>query len=504
MSDSLPTCAMTHSYVRHDSFILWHDSFVRMTRLIHICDMTYSYVWHDSFMSVTWLMHMFAVTNLHVRYDSLICVAWRDYGWDRRTHHMTQWHVWRDWFIRVTWQTDMLYVNRWYARRHPFICVTWLIHLCDVIHPYVWRDSFHVRFNSFVCVTWLVHTHAIIRWYVWHDSFTCVIWPLDVWHDVTWRNYLWDGRTHDMTHWYVWGDECISGTWHDLLNCVWHDAFVCVTRWDDSLLFVAWRMHICDMTRKYNWRKNRRNDLRMTTSSYAWHNEFIRLIEIPKTFISHSWMSHSWMMHHFEWFINKSFTNESFAAWNWSTWRQWEAQWSKDDDFFMCVLWIIHTCDKTHSNTWRKWEVQWFENDDLFMCMTWLIHTFDVTHWHTWRKGESQRSEDDSPVQDASSYQIFSKVSSIVIIDSRLSSEGDLWELLPEEGSFRHISVGAAPPVPENVFASPWKEMHVCTYKVHIYVRRRVTCTYTLAHVCVSVGAAPAVPIIFLKVSGIE
>ena len=299
MSDSLPTCAMTHSYVRHDSFILWHDSFVRMTRLIHICDMTYSYVWHDSFMSVTWLMHMFAVTNLHVRYDSLICVAWRDYGWDRRTHHMTQWHVWRDWFIRVTWQTDMLYVNRWYARRHPFICVTWLIHLCDVIHPYVWRDSFHVRFNSFVCVTWLVHTHAIIRWYVWHDSFTCVIWPLDVWHDVTWRNYLWDGRTHDMTHWYVWGDECISGTWHDLLNCVWHDAFVCVTIWDDSLLFMAWRMHICDMTRKYNWRKNRRNDLRMTTSSYAWHNEFIRLIEIPKTFISHSWitLSDSWISH---------------------------------------------------------------------------------------------------------------------------------------------------------------------------------------------------------------
>jgi len=46
---------MTHSYV-------WHDSFICVTWLIHMCDMTHSYVWHDSFICVThsyvWLIHV--------------------------------------------------------------------------------------------------------------------------------------------------------------------------------------------------------------------------------------------------------------------------------------------------------------------------------------------------------------------------------------------------------------------------------------------------------------
>ena len=48
-------CDMTHSYVRHDSFICvichswqWQGSFICVTWLIHMCDMTHSYVWHDS------------------------------------------------------------------------------------------------------------------------------------------------------------------------------------------------------------------------------------------------------------------------------------------------------------------------------------------------------------------------------------------------------------------------------------------------------------------------
>jgi len=41
---------MTHSYV-------WHDSFICVTWLIHMCDMTHSYVWHDSFICVTWFIH---------------------------------------------------------------------------------------------------------------------------------------------------------------------------------------------------------------------------------------------------------------------------------------------------------------------------------------------------------------------------------------------------------------------------------------------------------------
>ena len=62
-------CDMTHSYVWHDSFICvtcpihaggW---FICVTWRIHMCDMTHSYVWHDAFMCVTWRIHMCDMTH---------------------------------------------------------------------------------------------------------------------------------------------------------------------------------------------------------------------------------------------------------------------------------------------------------------------------------------------------------------------------------------------------------------------------------------------------------
>jgi len=41
----------------------------------------------------------------------------------------------------------------------------------------------------------------------------------------------------------------------------------------------------------------------------------------------------------------------------------------------MCVTWLIHVCDMTHSCVWH----------DSFMCVTWPIHLCDMTHscvWH--------------------------------------------------------------------------------------------------------------------------
>jgi len=57
-------CDMTHSYV-------WHDSFICVTWLIHMCDKTHSYVWHDSFICVTWLIHMCDMTHSYVWHDSV-------------------------------------------------------------------------------------------------------------------------------------------------------------------------------------------------------------------------------------------------------------------------------------------------------------------------------------------------------------------------------------------------------------------------------------------------
>ena len=105
-------CDMTHSYVRHDSFIC-------VTWLIHVCDMTHSYVWHDSSfeMCVTWLNCWYVWYNL--------CVDTCD--------------------IRMCDMTTHSYVGH-----DLFICGAWLIYMCDMTHSYVWHDSF-------ICVTWLIH-----------------------------------------------------------------------------------------------------------------------------------------------------------------------------------------------------------------------------------------------------------------------------------------------------------------------------------------------------------
>ena len=90
-----------------------------VTWLIHMCDMTHSYVWHDSFICVTWLIHVCYMTHL----------------------------------VRETVVTR----------------VTWLNHLCDMTHSYEWHDSF-------ICVTWLIHMCDMTHLYVWHDLFKCVTW----------------------------------------------------------------------------------------------------------------------------------------------------------------------------------------------------------------------------------------------------------------------------------------------------------------------------------------
>ena len=83
-----------------------------VTWLIHMCDMTRSYVWHDSFICVTWLIHM---------------------------RNMTHSYVWHDSFIRVTWLIYMHDMTHSYVSDDSFICVPWLIHTCNTSHSNVSR-----------------------------------------------------------------------------------------------------------------------------------------------------------------------------------------------------------------------------------------------------------------------------------------------------------------------------------------------------------------------------
>jgi len=67
---------------------MWHASFIRVTWLIHMCDMTHSHapprhlyaicvihVCHDSFRHVTWIIHMHCLDS-HTGHESFICVTW--------------------------------------------------------------------------------------------------------------------------------------------------------------------------------------------------------------------------------------------------------------------------------------------------------------------------------------------------------------------------------------------------------------------------------------------
>jgi len=128
-------CGMAHSDVTccvnvwHDALRWWRDSFVRA--MIHSCyvsficllgpfirDVTHSYVWHDSFVRVTWLIHMCDRTHPYVWNDSFMCV----------------------WLDSCT-------------------CATWLIHMCVLWYIHTCLIATVIR-STLSCVTWLIYMVA--------------------------------------------------------------------------------------------------------------------------------------------------------------------------------------------------------------------------------------------------------------------------------------------------------------------------------------------------------
>jgi len=119
--------------------------------------MTHSYVWHDSFMRVTWLIHMCDMTHPYVSQEQ--------YQWAKSitTCEMTHSYVWCDVFIFVAGAISM--GEEYYSVScTSLICVTWHIRMCRRSSINVRRvllaistgeEYYYVWCNSFICVTWL-------------------------------------------------------------------------------------------------------------------------------------------------------------------------------------------------------------------------------------------------------------------------------------------------------------------------------------------------------------
>jgi len=172
-------CDVTQSHV-------WHVSVTCVTWLICICDMPQAHVWHVSVTSVPCRTHMCDVSHSHVWHVSVTCAVCLSHTCD-----MPQSHVWHASFLCVTCLSHKRDTTRWFqctqcACHDSFICVTWIIHMCDVTYSYVWHDSFKWVRDTFMCDV----THS----YVWRASWIrdSFIWVRDAFKCVTWLIHIYD------------------------------------------------------------------------------------------------------------------------------------------------------------------------------------------------------------------------------------------------------------------------------------------------------------------------
>jgi len=139
-------------------------SFICVTWIIQLCDVTHSYVWHDYVICVTWLACVCVCVCVCRALQHAATCHLRD-----TTHFYAQHEAGND---RVDNSLDMAHTHelppktRW-RENTILVRVMGIIHVCNMTHSCVLHDSF-------IRVTWLIYSRDITHSYVWRDSFICV------------------------------------------------------------------------------------------------------------------------------------------------------------------------------------------------------------------------------------------------------------------------------------------------------------------------------------------
>jgi len=245
----------------------------------------------------------------------------------------------------------------WYSTSFEYIHGTRPIHMCDMTPLLHMRNMTHAytRHDLFTRVTRPIYTCAMTHSYAQHDSFLCVIWPIHM---------------CDMTHLH--------------LCC---DSFTCVTC---LIHCVTWRIHTCDMTHSYVRRDSFTCatwliHMRDMTHSYVCdmpHSRVRRDSIIWVTCLIHS-CGMGWLRLVGSLKLQVSFAREPYKRNDILQKRPIILRSllivATPYDVFVCLTWLIHTCDMTQWYVWQDLLIMWH---DLFVCLTWLIHTFDMAYPH--------------------------------------------------------------------------------------------------------------------------
>jgi len=269
-------------------------SFTCETWLIHMWDMTHSYVRHDSFICATWLIHMCDMTHSYVRHDSFICATWLIYMSDT-THSYTCIYIFV--FVCAPQASDRGRARR-ECRLSNVIRRLLIIHMCD----------------SFICVTWLIPTRNVSRLYKYlYIYMYCVLMlTASFWSRARAK------RVPPATAAYA----------SSPVLCVCHDSVISAT----------WFIHMCDMTHPYMWHDLFPYAIWLICMCATCRCECIDMCACAHVRI-HMWALAHVCLH----MCDLTHTHKCDVTHS-----------NVRHDSSICVPWVIHTCDVTCTSTYPQ------------------------------------------------------------------------------------------------------------------------------------------------------